>query len=258
MSRRATIVAAILVALAGCATSKLGKVNAIPVSRIDDVVAEVKRQISIYHSRVNDMKRDPSRDAALADARRRGFVCGRGKIDFDLWSVTMTLTTTVTSTASASIAVAAPIVPAGTFGLSAGGSHAVDNTQELTIPLFTPLPGPGFTYSRADERAPIAETLLNLREALIKGATAEGSCLVTYNFRAKKDDKGGTYKIAITVTDTGKGGVSIKLAPYDVSAGAEGKAVTGNSLTVNFKQAGVFDEPELDPRGEGVGIATPQ
>jgi len=248
-----SVVLLLALSASGCAT-KLQKVNAIPVDRIDEVVREVKRQVSVYHSQVNQLKMDPSQDRVLVEAKRRGFVCGEGKIDFEITSVTMTLATTETKSASGSIGFSIPVVPAGSVGPSLSGSRTVDNVQELTIPLHTPLPGKNYVYPGNIEDAPIATVLLGLRKALIDGATGPGSCMVTYNFRDKPHDKGGTYKLGLTITTTGKASLDIKLAPVAASAAGEAKSVTGNTLLVSFRQAGVFKDPELDPGGLGQGV----
>lgn len=239
--------------LHGCATQTgLPEVNAIPIDRTDVVVAEVKRQVSLYQYKVLELKQHPEQDTALVEAKRKKFVCGDGEVDFDLTSVLMTLTTTNSTGASGTVGAGFALSPGNSIGPSLTASRTVDNTQELDFTLY-PIPvEPTFTYTSEDTRSAISEALLNLRTSLIRGATYPGACLATYNWRDVKTDKGGSFKLGLTVTSDVKGGVDIKLAPVSANVSGEAKSVTGNTLTVSFQQAGIGKKVK-PPHGRGLG-----
>jgi hypothetical protein len=240
--------------LGGCATrTGLPEVNAIPIDRTDVVVAEVKRQVSLYQYKVLELKQHPNEDGALVKAKRKKFVCGDGEVDFDLTSVLMTLTTTASTSASGTVGANLPIVaPGQSIGPSLTVSRNVDNTQELNFTLY-PIPvKPNFTYTSKDSRSAISDALFNLRTSLIRGATFPGACLATYNWRDVKTDKGGSFKLGLTVTSDVKGGVDIKLAPVSANVSGEAKSVTGNTLTVMFQQTGIGKKVK-PPHGPGLG-----
>ncbi len=243
--------------ISGCAVNKTPPINAITSDRIYQVEAEIKRQISVYEAEANAAYLHPETDPARQAAAASGFVCGEGKIDFDVESVTLDLTTTVDTTASGSLGLTIPVIgPAGTIGPSGSLSRDVTNTQEISLPLY-PAQNRNYVASPDAAPAPIADALFGLREALIKGATLQSVCFWDYNFKAPSTDKGGTYKLGLTITDDGKGGIDIKLAIVDFGANFEHKSATGNTITVSFQQRDIPKKaPSIDPKTGGPSLAS--
>ena len=223
--------------LAGCA-QRPPPVNAISVPVISKVLAEIKREVSIYQALANGWRTDPQQDpAGVANLH---FVCGSGKVDFDIISINAELTTTNDNTASGSLGLTIPIVgPTGSIGPKGGGSREVSNTQRMEFTLY-PIDDPTFRITAPDNKsAPIAEALRDLRTALIRDAAAGGACMYDYNHADPKSDKGHSYTLGLTVTDDANGGIDIKLAIISLSVSGETKSVTGNTLTVTFQQRGI-------------------
>ena len=187
--------------LTSCATA-LPRVNAIRVERMNAVIAEIKRQVSIFETEIGKQRH--------VSAPRERFNCGSGNIDFELVSVTMTLTTTTETSAGGSLGFSAPLA-----GAKLNGGRTVTNTQELKFPLFNAPVPPGYVYKGDGSNAPspISDALLGLRASLIDGAKKPGVCFYTYNFHDPEKDEGGTYKLGLTVTDKGGASVEVGLAP---------------------------------------------
>ena len=247
---KATVVAVVVASTVGC-TNKLPPVNAISYDRIQKVESEIKRQVSVYEARANNARSHPETDPARQAADAAGFICGAGLIDFDISSVVLDLTATTDTTASGSLGFSLPITgPVGSVGPSGSVSKEVNDTQELSLPLYPVLNSSYTKVDQSNKPAPIADVLFVLREALILGGTKDGICVYDYKFTDPKTDPGGTYKLALTITDDLKGGVDIKLSVVSLSASYENKSVTGNTLTVSFHQNNLPSKPiVLDESG---------
>jgi len=260
MSRVALAIAAL--GLVGC-SQRPPPVNAISVPVISKVLGEIKREVSIYQSSANDWRTDPNRDPA--DVQNLHFVCGQGKVDFDIVSIAAELTATSEQNIGGSLEVTVPVLgPTGSIGPSAGTSRDVNNTQTMNFTLY-PIDASNFRMGGPDGKpAPIAEALRDLRTALIKGATSEGACMYDYNHADPKSDKGHSYTLGLTVTDDTKGGIDVKLAIVSFSLNGETKSVTGNTLTVTFRQRdilpGASDSGKVAPtqrRNDATGVVAP-
>ncbi|MGO6819722.1 hypothetical protein [Rhizobium brockwellii] len=243
---------ALSTAISSCA-SGLPKVNAISASRIDKVLSEIKRQLSVYESQALYLHQNPAKDADLADAQKAGLKCGKGRINFEITAIDAELTTTSSTSVGGSVSVGV-VVPGGSIGPSVSGSHAVEDTQKLKFSVYPDKVPPTFTYS-AEKSAPIADLLFKLRAGFLRTATQVGACYYTYNPKSDNGGNGNTYEIGLTVTDEGKGEVSIKLAPVEAGFNGEGKSVTGNTLTVHFAQR--LDQRKSENE-DGKGGATPR
>ena len=248
--------------LVGCSQPS-PPVNAISVPVISKVLGEIKREVSVYQSWANNWRMDPGHDPA--DVLNLHFVCGKGKVDFNIVSVAAELTATSEQSIGGSLGVTVPVVgPTGSIGPSAGTSRDVNNTQTMNFTLY-PIDNPSFRMSNQDGKpAPIAEALRDLRTALIKGATSDGLCMYDYNHADPKSDKGHSYVLGLTVTDDTKGGVDIKLAIVSFSFNGETKSVTGNTLTVTFQQRDILSGNDstgkLAPtsqRDDATGVVAP-
>jgi hypothetical protein len=237
--------------LVGCATG-LPAVNAIPADRIDQVLGEIKRQVSIYETRTGYLRLHPDADTAMTEARKAGFRCGSGLVDFELVSVKMELTTTTDKSYGGSIGFKVPVSP-GSVGGSVSGSREIEDTQELVFPLYNAPVKTGYVYSGDNSKpSPISDALLNLRRSLILGATKPGVCFYTYDYRDPKSDEGGTYKLGLTVTDDAKAGIEVELGPVAAGGGGEVKSATGNTLTVSFRQVHRRKGPHNDNSDGGL------
>ncbi|MGO7910675.1 hypothetical protein ACC702_03735 [Rhizobium ruizarguesonis] len=241
VKRFPSIVSALIMALcAGCAGESFGKLNAIPQSDIYMVIAEVKRQISVYTSY---QASDYGYKRIIAESRSK--VCGNGLIGFDISSVKMELVST--STGSQNVGLSLSPVPSGainTIGGKVGASRGVTDTQSfVTSEDVVPSPhGVKFEKSMLDD-APLARSMINLWAAAIQsGDDASDVCLRLH----RTESDGNTYQMGITVTKGVNGEVKLGLSNLAVTAGGELKATTGNTITVKFK-AHDFSKP-VPPR----------
>lgn len=252
MKLRFLTMIALSTAISSCATG-LPRVNAISAARIDKVLSEIKRQLSIYESQALYLQQNPTQDKDLVEAQKAGFKCGKGRINFEITAIDAELITTSSTSVGGSVSVGV-IVPGGSIGPSVSGSHAVEDTQKLTFSVYPDKVPSDFQYSSNNKSAPIADLLFKLRAGFLRTATQVGACYFTYNHKSGSGGDGNTYQIGLTVTDEGKGEVSIKLAPVEAGLNGGGKSVTGNTLTVHFAQRLDQRNPE---NGDGKGGATP-
>lgn len=232
--------------LGGCSRDLLPTVNVISVSRIGDVLGEVRRQVSLYEWQVNYWHEQPDEDPAKIAAAARGpYRCGNGRIDFDVRSVKLDLTTTLDKTLSGSAGItASPGSPVASVGGTGSLGHQVRNTQELE---FTMWPLADRTYRRGDtptpgvEPEPIADALLNLRASLLASATVPGVCVYDYDYRKPDAEAGNKYTLGLEVTDSKEAGVDLKLTLLDLGVKYLSNTATGNTLTVAFVQRDIPD-----------------
>ncbi|TCA18546.1 hypothetical protein E0H68_03680 [Rhizobium leguminosarum bv. viciae] len=227
MNRSASLLVAS--ALVGCATSQTAHIQAIDSSRIQNVVDDMKRQVSVYVAYQNSPQGTASVIRASATKP-----CGNGLIDFDIKSVNLKVLTTLESTVGGGIEVG-PVPVGGTTTISAGasGGRTVSNTQELVLAADM-LPNRSFVYAGKENvrSAPIAGSLINLRDALIKaGEVGNRICFKT----TPKSNSGNTYKLAVSIENTAGGSLSLGLAPLVMTASGETTSLTGNTLTVSFE-----------------------
>lgn len=223
------VVLSTALALAGCTTSQTSHIQAIESSRIQSVVDDMKRQVSVYVAYQNS----PQGTASVIRASSTK-ACGNGLIDFDIKSVKLEVLTTLGSAVGGGVDIG-PVPVGGTTTLSGGvsGGRAVSNIQELVLAADM-LPNRSFVYAGKENvrSAPIAGSLINLRNALIKAG--EVSNRVCFKTTSKPND-GNTYKIAVSIENTAGGSLSLGLAPLVVTASGETKSTTGNTLTVSFE-----------------------
>lgn len=216
--------------LTGCASSSFAKLNAIPQSDIYKVIAEVKRQISVYTS-YQSSKYGYAR--ILQTSRSK--VCGNGLIGFDIVSVQMELVST--SEGSASLGFSLSPIPAAsstTIGGKAGASLDTTDTQTFEIAetvVRSPYPQP---FDRNQLRtAPLAVSMINLwGAALQSGDDRSDVCL---HLKKNADGDGNTFKMAITVVKDANGEVNVGLTNVGLTAGGDFKATSGNTITVKFE-----------------------
>ena len=241
---------AVPLALAGCVTgTSLIRQNALSADELTRTIVEVKQQVQMYRDYIGYVRMHPEEDRARVVAAQQGFVCGNGRgLDFEIIAVKFDLTVTSQSKIAGAGGAALPIgspVPVGNFGVSVGGSHTVNDTQQL---VFNAYPDPAEPSEvRPDiDNAPLAEALVNLRDALLKAATGPGACMAPYNIYDEAKDPGHTFKLALMVTDTTTAGATVGLSIINVSSSAENQSITGNAITVTFKAAQLVKKP---PKG---------
>ena len=63
-----------------CCATTVPQVNAIPVKRMNDVIGEIKRQVSIYETEIGKRRRDPANDKAFVNRVERVSTAGKGKL----------------------------------------------------------------------------------------------------------------------------------------------------------------------------------
>lgn len=215
-------VVAACIATSGCATTSFQELQPIDEKRILAVVGEIKRQIGVY------MRYQQSANGyARMERLSRQKICGNGLVGFDIKSVRMELLSTTDTTVAGSIAGGYP-----PFSGSLGFGHSTANSQTLIVD-YDVLPSrlPAASGEEDDfAKAPIAGLMKNLSDAAEKAGDQRTHACV----RMKQTPQAGTYKIGITVTDTGNGNVAVGLSNVALGAGGDFKSTTGNTITVTF------------------------
>lgn len=223
ISRKALCAVLAAAQLAGCANS-FSRVQAIERSRIQEVIAEVKSQISAY---TVYQESEYGFAAVLRDSQTK--VCGNGMIAFDVASVKLDLLSTTDLTASGGIGGGL-----GPAAVSVAASRTKADVQQLIL---------SYDVDRSSQKqpyydgilddAPIARAMVNLWDASL--ATGNDPSDVCLRMREKTTDGSNTYKIGITITQTAGGKIAVGLAGAALSAGGDLKSVTGNTVTVKFE-----------------------
>lgn len=244
----------IVLILAGCESAQPPPID---VRAIGQVQAEIKKQVGMY---MLAARTDPvliKIDGKYVDIREQKdkFWCGDGNIDYDISEVKARLTTSLNTSAGFSVELKAP-APV-TAGGSLGFTRGVDNSQALEYNLWPldPVRQPAeFTRESAPSArdlagAPIAQVLLNLRQAQITGATridyVTGTsrppqpCFSNFDPAKPAADAGHTFTIGLIVTTSVEGKVSVGISVLELGASAAAKTATGHSLTVKFVQRGL-------------------
>jgi hypothetical protein len=233
----------------------------IDVRAIGEVQAEIKRQVAIYmraaenapvYVTINGVKTDIHYQADTP-SQRNLFWCGSGNINFDISSIKAELTTALDLTAGFNFTLTppVPVVPvSGTFSFS----RATHNTQTLDYNLW-----PLEMKRQSDEfravgpptekdlgTAEIAQVLLNLRQALITGATRidyltgkerwPQPCFTDYDPNKPASDAGNSYTIGLAITTSANGTVSVGVSALKAGVSAGSTTATGHSLKVMFVQ----------------------
>ncbi|TXI03442.1 MAG: hypothetical protein E6Q76_13835 [Rhizobium sp.] len=214
----------------GCASSSFAKLNAIPQSDIYKVIAEVKRQISVYTSYQS------SKDGyARILQNSKSKVCGNGLIGFDIVSVKMELVSTSEGSASLGLSLSPiPVASSTTIGGKAGASLDTTDTQTFEIAeTVSPSPYPQPFDQSQLRTAPLAVSMINLwGAALQSGDDRSDVCL---HLKKSADGDDNTFKMAITVAKGANGEVDIGLTNVGLTAGGDFKATSGNTITVKFE-----------------------
>lgn len=265
-SRARSMIAALVmtVAVVGCESAQPPPID---VRAIGLVQAEIKRQVGVYMLAAEDAPVYVKTGDTQTNIRGKKdlFWCGSGKVDYDISSVKAELTTSLNLNAGIDLSITAPtpIPVGGTFSFN----RASQNTQTLTYNLWPfgmklqpdefqaekwPSDQTEADYGRYKEQlnsAQIAQVLLGLRQAQISGATrvdyltgqlrSPQPCFVNYDPGKPASDAGNSYAIALTITTTVKGGVSVGVAAAKIGASAGATTTTGHSLKVTFVQRGL-------------------
>jgi hypothetical protein len=167
--------------------------------------------------------------------------CGSGNIDFDLDSVKIDMTTTTDTTVNAEVSAQVPVVPL-TLGPDGKISKENKDTQEL---VFTEYPLVDPSYTTAAPMGALGNTLKSLRSALLTGA-ATHPCFRDFDPNNPKQEH--TFTLGFTVTGELTGTLGLKFVIVNTTAGIDNKSISGNTLTVSFRQAGLDALPH-DPKG---------
>lgn len=226
----------------------------IDVKAIGKVQAEIKRQVAMYLKAADNQPVYAMINGAKTDIRGKKdlFWCGSGNIDYDISSIQAELTTSLNLKAGFSTTITPPIPITASATLSA--SQASNNSQTLVFNLwpldlelqnaaFRALPSPS---DREVDAAPIAQVLLDLRQAQISGATIVDyanqtnrqvqPCFSNYDPSKPVSDAGNRFTIGLTITTTAGGEVSIGIAPVKAAGSIGSITATGHSLKVTFAQ----------------------
>ena len=244
--------------LVGC-TATRPSLQALDSRAVGIVQAEIKRQIGVYLSAAK-LPVTVTIDGKEVDVRTipNGFMCGSGKIDFDVLEVKAELIATIERVGDTNLGLKFPWNGV-TVGPSGEYKSDTTNAQVLDYNLW-PVeaerqPAELFALDRVPpvSGAPIAQVLLDLRRALILSAMWDDystnpphrrerqPCFTNYDPAKPAADAGHSYKVALTYVKDAKGGLEIKVGILDFTASHEVKATSGNTLTVMFVQAGLKD-----------------
>ena len=236
----------------GCSTQGT-HVQAVDSKAIGAVQAEIKRQTAVYMAKVNDpiMVRIADGKYMPLPLTKETFWCGTGLIGFDITSIKAELTVTDEFIDDKQLALSIP-VHAVTLEPSFDKKSDVTNTQLLDYNLWLlPSDLQQNTFVDDGKPAPIAQVLLDLRKALILGATkldystipptqrAAQPCFADFSLDKPASDAGNTYKIGLSIVSDGTTGVKIDAGIISLGLSSEAKSTTGNSLTVSFVQHGL-------------------
>ncbi|MDX8521112.1 hypothetical protein [Mesorhizobium dulcispinae] len=227
--RKVFIVAAVIALVAqGCASASFRDLKPISQTDIYKVVAEVKRQISIYTAYQRSPFGYPS---VIANSRTK--VCGNGLLGFDLVSVKMELLSTSEGTVSAGVALSPVPVGSAAVGGNVGASQVTTDSQVLLIQEeVSPSSKPVDYQPGALEKAPIAKAMVNLWSAALQ--SGDDSSDICLKLKQGSTDA-NTFKMSINVVKDVNGKVSVSLAPVTLTGGGEFKSTTGNTITVKFE-----------------------
>jgi len=157
--------------------------------------------------------------------------CGNGLVSYDVTSVKFELVTTTEGTVTAGInASKIPVGTIATLDVGASQSRVTSDSQTLAFTDEVQL-SPKYVgyYGGSMDDSPIAKVLATMAETAIAGANQPSNIC----FKSKAGD-GNSYKIAISVSDDGKGNIGVGLAPAALTASGELKSTTGNTVTVSF------------------------
>jgi hypothetical protein len=223
----------------GCATRSFAKLEPIKQERVYQVVAEIKRQVSVYTSY---QQSDYGYATVLAKAFPK--ICGSGRIGFDIESVKIELVSTTDNTAGANIS----LTPAGPIPITAsgGGSTTTGNSQSLVV-IADVVPSTqevAFSREMLDD-APLAVSMINFWGATIQAGNDPSDVCLKY--KESGDFNNNIYKMGITVTNAGSAKVSLGLTNVGLTASGEFKSTNGNTITVKFKPHS-FKKPVKPPR----------
>ncbi|MBN8994316.1 MAG: hypothetical protein J0H94_03755 [Rhizobiales bacterium] len=245
------------ISTAGCLSLPQRPTQALTPTLITRTVLDVKRQVQIYQDYVGYLVAHPSEDRDKQEAANRGFWCGKGSIDFEISSIKFDLTATTSTTATASAGATLPIVGAGVPGSIAPSgqlSHAATNKQQLVFTVFPVAHTAVLSWPIDISKAQIAVALIGLRKALIDAATySNAACMADYNIQ-KREPTDQTFVMAIEVSDGGQAGFNVTLGVVKAGLTGEAKSVSGNTITVAFRQIGVT---KTTLPGGGIGIRYP-
>lgn len=234
----------------GCASRSFSKLEPIRQERIYQVVAEIKRQISVYTSYQQS-------EYGYATVLTKAFpkICGTGRIGFDIESVKMELVSTTDSTTGANVS----LTPAAAIPItvSGGASTTTNNSQSLVV-LADVIPSTQKVEFRKEmlADAPLAVSMINFWAATIQAGNDPSDICLRY--AAAGDFNTNIYKMGITVSESANSKITVGLGNVGLTANGEFKSTTGNTLIVKFKPH-KFDQPINPPRvpcPEGCGIVT--
>jgi hypothetical protein len=217
--------------LIGCTTVSPSK-QALNEKAIAVVQADIKHQIALYMA------------VPPPDTRAMQFWCGSGNIGFDISQVKAELTVTNEAIDNGGVKATIPLVVS--VGPSGSLKRDVTNTQVLTYNLWPVADDQQPSLGSADlKSAPIAATLVSLRDALIEGASKSApgpqACFTDYNLDKPSGDSGDTFKLGLTFVNDATMGLELKVSVLDLTATREDKGTTGNTMTVSFVQKGLKD-----------------
>ncbi len=241
----------LIIITSGC-SSIVGEDSTRPISDqyIGAVIAEVKRQVSIYYDRRNRFLNDPKVDQPLRRALDQNKICDRGEVDFNIVSVNMEITTTESNTIGGSAGASSGLV-----GVALINSRSESSTKKLTIPIYVAPVGKRFVYiDKTGRLQDVADTLFNLRRRMILASTQPGVCFTTWNFHSPKDDKGGSLAMGFAIADVQGASLNLVLAPVSGSVAAGFTSSTGNVLTFNFQQSDVPADGKLKRNAPQTGV----
>lgn len=213
-------ICAMFLVLSGCGTASFERVEPIRQGDVYKVIAEIKRQLSVYaaYQRL-------AYPEVIAGAGKRN--CGNGLIGFDIVEASTELIYTSSVSGSVGIGASAQGVSAG---VNAGGGTKA--TMALKAAYDVLPSGRDLQYKKGDlDNAPLAASMVNFwNDSLKTGRDQTNVCL-----RLQQQPIGSnTMTIGITVENVAGGNVKVGIADIGLSASGEFKSSTGNTIVVRF------------------------
>jgi Trypsin-co-occurring domain 2 len=197
---------------------------------VTDVLDELKKELNAF---AND-----SATVKPVSANGKNGCPGIHKVTAD--TVTVTLTTVGTRQVDGSVTLGIPV-----FETNFSGTLSEKETSKLVLPLQ--LVDTGDLATQNIKNMPLASALGKLRDELLAVNSAQKPCFST------EKDKRITLELSFEATRSGKGGVTLNVAPLKLATGGNRSSSATQTVAIGLKLEGVdggsgtFQNPTQKP-----------
>jgi hypothetical protein len=196
---------------------------------VTDVLDELKKELNAF---AND-----SATVKPVSANGKNGCPGIHKVTAD--TVTVTLTTVGTRQVDGSVALGIPV-----FETNFSGTLSEKETSQLVLPLQLVKSGDPTTHNI--KNMPLASAMGKLRDELL-AVNSEPPCFST------EKDKRITLELSFEATRSGKGGVTLNVAPLKLATGGNRSSSATQTVAIGLKLegvdggSGIFQNPTQKP-----------